>query len=65
MSVRRFCQVLIEAKFGKNDKKSFPHWVRRLSSRHSLGFAAAPISNALTPQPSPGTRGDMMETVNY
>ena len=29
MSVRKFCWLLNEAKFGKNDKEYFPRWLRR------------------------------------
>jgi integron integrase len=32
MTVKRFCSMLHEAKFGKNDKKWFPRWVRRYAS---------------------------------
>ena len=32
MTVQRYCQLLPGAKYGKNDQKGFPNWLRRYSA---------------------------------
>ena len=32
MSVKQFCTLLNDGKFGKNDKTWFPRWLRRYAS---------------------------------
>ena len=32
MSIQKFCDRLVQAKYGKNDKKWFPQWIRRFAT---------------------------------
>ena len=46
MTVKRFCGLLHEAKFGKNDKKWFPRWIRRYASAVNETEGVLPVTES-------------------
>ena len=44
MSVGKFCQRLHDSKYGKNDRKWFPKWIRRYASNNRLQNGGLPVS---------------------
>ena len=50
MGVKKFCALLHEAKFGKNDKTWFPRWIRRYASSVKTSHGDLPVTEAAVVQ---------------
>ena len=46
MTVKKFCGLLHEAKYGKNDKKWFPRWIRRYASAVEKTEGVLPVTES-------------------
>lgn len=46
MGVKRFCALLHEAKYGKNDRMWFPRWIRRYASSVEVVKGDLPVTEA-------------------
>ena len=46
MTVRKFCSLLHEARYGKNDRKWFPRWVRRYASSVEATEGDLPVTES-------------------
>lgn len=44
MSVVKFCQRLHDSKYGKNDRKWFPKWIRRYAPNNRLQSGGLSVS---------------------